>query len=119
MTPEDPYLGQGCTTPYPPGEILSRMAWAFVQATVFRFSPRTWHRFRARLLKLFGAKIPEPGRVVIFPTVSVVFPSKLEMEPRSMVGPNVTIYNLATITLKRGANVSQPSALGRLPLWSG
>jgi putative colanic acid biosynthesis acetyltransferase WcaF len=65
------------------------------------------HGFRARLLKLFGADIPEPAKVVIFPTVSIVFPSKLSLAPRSMIGPSVIVYNLGIITLKRGANVSQ------------
>jgi putative colanic acid biosynthesis acetyltransferase WcaF len=44
---------------------------------------------------------------VIFPTARVVFPAKLSLAPRSMVGPRVSLYNLATISLRRGANVSQ------------
>jgi len=107
MPTEDPYLGQGCTTPYTAGEIASRMVWALVQATLFRWSPRPWHGFRARLLSLFGADIPEPGNVVVFPTARIVFPSKLALSPRSMVGPRVELYNLARISLRRGANVSQ------------
>jgi putative colanic acid biosynthesis acetyltransferase WcaF len=58
-------------------------------------------------LKLFGATIPEPGKVVVFPTVSVVFPWKLVLQPRSMLGPRVLVYNLAQVSLGRGANVSQ------------
>jgi putative colanic acid biosynthesis acetyltransferase WcaF len=107
MPNEVPYLGQGCTTPYTTGEILGRIGWAIVQGTLFRWSPRPWHGFRARLLKLFGADIAEPGKVVIFPTVSVVFPGKLAMSERAMIGPRVVVYNLAPIALKRGANISQ------------
>ena len=107
MTREDPFLGQGCSTPYTHGENASRLLWAVVQATLFRLSPRPWHAFRARLLRAFGANIPEPGKVVIFPTASVVFPARLSLAPRSMIGPNVSVYNLATISLLRGANVSQ------------
>ncbi len=107
MPEEAPYLGQGCTSPYSAGEIARRIGWALVQSTLFRWSPRPWHGFRARLLKLFGARIPEPGRVVVFPTASILFPPKLSLEPRSMVGPHVTLYNPAPITLRRGANVSQ------------
>jgi putative colanic acid biosynthesis acetyltransferase WcaF len=107
MPKEAPYLGQGTSTPYSSGEIARRLLWSMVQSTVFRLSPRTWHRFRAHLLKLFGADIPEPDKVVVFPTVSVVFPWKLTLSPRSMVGPNVRVYNLAAISLKRGANISQ------------
>jgi putative colanic acid biosynthesis acetyltransferase WcaF len=104
---EEPYLGQGCSTPYPGGEVVLRIAWCIVQSTLFRWSPRVWHGFRARLLKMFGADIPEPGKVVIFPSVSVTFPHKLALAPRSMIGPKVVVYNLSRISLCRGANVSQ------------
>jgi putative colanic acid biosynthesis acetyltransferase WcaF len=107
MPEEDPYLGQECASPYTAGELSERLAWRVVQATLFRWSPRPFHGFRARLLALFGARVPEPGKVVVFPTATVVFPRKLELAPRSMIGPGVTVYNLAPITLRRGANISQ------------
>lgn len=111
MPSEPPFLGQGCVTPYPRSEVVLRWVWALVQATLFRWSPRPLHRFRALLLKLFGADIPNPGRVVIFPTARITFPWKVTLAPRSMVGPNVTLYNLARITLGRGANISQNAHL--------
>lgn len=107
MSAEPPYLGQGCVTPDPRTEVLLRWLWAFVQATVFRWSPRPWHGFRTRLLRLFGADIPNPAQVVIFPTARISYPWRLRLEPRSMVGRNVTLYNLGQITLRRGANISQ------------
>lgn len=107
MSQETPYLGQGCVTPDPRREVLLRFIWAFVQATLFRWSPRPFHTFRARLLKWFGANIPVPSQVVIFPTARVIYPWRLTLAPRSMVGRNVMIYNLGHITLQRGANVSQ------------
>src|SRR5213082_2072022 len=102
MPTEPPYLGQNCVTPYPRRDVLRRWLWAFIQATVFRWSPRPLHGFRARLLRLFGAQIAEPGRVVIFPTARITFPALLTLEPRTMVGPGVVLYNLARITLRRG-----------------
>jgi putative colanic acid biosynthesis acetyltransferase WcaF len=107
MSDEPRYLGQGCVTPYPRREVLGRWLWALVQCTVFRWSPRPFHGFRAWLLRLFGADIVAPGQVVIFPSVRVTFPWKLTLEPRAMVGPHVIVYNLARITLRRGANLSQ------------
>ncbi len=107
MPDEKPYLAQNCGTPYSRREIVGRELWALVQATVFRWSPRGWHGFRARLLRLFGADIPEPEKVVIFPTARIVFPRNLALAPRSMVGPHVRLYNLAPISLGRGANLSQ------------
>jgi len=104
---EPPYLGRDCATPYPRGEVLRAWLWAAVQATLFRWSPRTWHWWRAWLLQRFGADIPAPGQVVVFPTVRVYFPWKLTLAPRAMVGRHVNLYNLARISLGYGANLSQ------------
>jgi putative colanic acid biosynthesis acetyltransferase WcaF len=103
--PEPSYLGQNCGTPNPRGEILRRWLWLLVQSTLFRWSPRPLHGFRAALLRLFGAVIDGP--VVIFPTARVMYPWKLSLAPRSMVGPHVNLYNLALIRLETGANLSQ------------
>jgi len=102
---EAPYLGRDCTTPYPKAEVLHRWLWLCVQSTLFRWSPRPFHGWRAWLLRRFGADIPGP--VVIFPTARVMFPKKLSLAPRSMVGPHVNLYNLTTIRLEYGANLSQ------------
>jgi|ERR1035437_1353106 putative colanic acid biosynthesis acetyltransferase WcaF len=107
MPVEAPYLGQNCVTPDPRGEVLRRWVWALVQATLFRWSPRPFHGFRTRLLRVFGANISEPSHVVVFPTARITYPWRLTLAPRSMVGRNVTLYNLGHITLQRGANVSQ------------
>ncbi|MFI5335196.1 MAG: colanic acid biosynthesis acetyltransferase WcaF [Opitutales bacterium] len=107
MSSDAPYLGRHCATPYPRGEVLRRWLWLLVQSTLFRWSPRPLHGFRARLLKLFGADIPAPGQVVIFPSATITFPWRLTLAPRTMVGPHVTLYNLASIRLDFGANLSQ------------
>lgn len=101
----DPYLGQNCATPYPRSAVLGRWLWLFVQSTLFRWSPRPCHDFRAWLLRGFGADIPGP--VVIFPTVRIVFPKNLTLAPHSMVGPHVNLYNLGPIRLEYGATLSQ------------
>ena len=100
-----PYLGQNSATPSPRTEVLRRWIWLAVQSTLFRSSPRPLHGFRAALLRLFGADISGPA--VIFPTMRVIYPWKLSLAPRSMVGPHVNLYNLAPIRLEYGANVSQ------------
>lgn len=107
MHEEPPYLGQDCVTPDPRREVLLRWLWLAVQSTLFRWSPRPLHGFRARLLKLFGADIPVPSQVVVFPTVRVTYPWRLRLEPRAMVGRHVTLYNLGPIAVQRGANISQ------------
>lgn len=104
---EAPYLGRDCVTPYPRAEVLRRWVWLFVQSTLFRWSPRPLHGFRARLLRWFGAEIAEPARVVVFPTVRVMFPWRLTLEARAMLGPFVNVYNLAPVRIGYGVNVSQ------------
>jgi len=111
MPTEQPYLGQHTLTPYPRREVVLRLFWQGVQSTLFRWSPRPCHRWRAWLLRLFGANIAAPGQVVVFPTVRVTFPWKLTMAPRAMIGPDVRIYNLAHVTLHHGANISQHTHL--------
>ena len=110
-TLSSPYIGQGNLTPYSKSEIIRRMLWSCVQATVFRWSPRFCHRWRVMLLGIFGANVPEPGRVRIYPTAEVVFPWKLRLEPETIVGPGVRLYNLAHVTLEYGANISQHAHL--------
>ncbi len=105
--PERPYLGMGCTSPYPRHEAIRRWVWLLVEKTLFRWSPRPCHAWRAWLLRCFGAQISDPGEIVVFPTVSVHFPWKLALAPRSMLGPHVRVYNLASVRLGYGANVSQ------------
>jgi putative colanic acid biosynthesis acetyltransferase WcaF len=106
-SPGHPYLGQGCVTPYGKRELVLRWTWSLVQATLFRWSPRPCHAFRAYLLRLFGADVTHPRQVVIFPTASITFPWRLRLEPRAMIGPGVRIYNLGSVTVEFGANVSQ------------
>jgi putative colanic acid biosynthesis acetyltransferase WcaF len=104
---EAPYMGQDSRSGYSKGEVARRLLWYAVQATLFRWSPRRLHGIRIGLLRLFGADIPAPGTTRIFPTATVHFPWKLALAPRSMIGPGVTVLNIAPITLGRGANVSQ------------
>ncbi|HZZ56930.1 MAG TPA: hypothetical protein VFE31_03810 [Opitutaceae bacterium] len=102
-----PYLGQGNVNPASRSELLQRVVWGIVQATLFRWSPRFCHGFRAGLLRAFGADIPEPRSVQIFPTCRVLYPRKLHLGPHALLGPGVRIYNLARIEVQRGANISQ------------
>jgi putative colanic acid biosynthesis acetyltransferase WcaF len=87
--------------------VLLGWLWALVQATLFRWSPRPWHWWRAWLLKAFGADISSPWNVVIFPSARVYFPWKLTLASHAMVGRSVSLYNLGRISLGYGANISQ------------
>lgn len=104
---EGPYMGQGNQRPWPLSHVARRMLWDLVQATLFRWSPRPWHAPRIALLRLFGAEIPDATGIAIFPTATITFPWKLTLEPHTLLGPNVRVYNLGRITIHRGAKISQ------------
>lgn len=97
----------GCRSPYSRRDTLQRWAWLLVEKTLFRWSPRPLHAWRAWLLRCFGANIPAPAKVVVFPTVTVHFPWQLSLAPRAMLGPGVRVYNVAPVRLGYGVNISQ------------
>jgi putative colanic acid biosynthesis acetyltransferase WcaF len=107
LTSSPRYLGEGNVTPNPRLEIARRCLWALVQSTVFRWSPRCLHGFRIALLRCFGARIPGDGQVRIYPTARIIYPWKLVCEARVMIGPHVNLYNLATVSLSYGVQLSQ------------
>ena len=101
-------LGHQSPSPWTKGEKFARLAWLVVQGTLFRFSPRPFHGWRLFLLRFFGARIAHAAvSPRIMPSARVHFPWKLELQEGSMVGPGVHVYNLAQVTLRRGANLSQ------------
>lgn len=107
MTAPQPYLGENSVTPGGRGRVVKRLTWACIQYSLFRFSPKPFHRWRAWLLRWFGACIRNPDTVVIYPSARVTYPDQLELEDRAMIGPNVTLYNLGKIVIRYGANISQ------------
>lgn len=109
--PSSPHLGQGNVNPYTTGEHLRRLMWGLVQGTLFRWSPRPLHGWRVALLRLFGANIPNDAGVKIYPSVQVALPWKLTLEAAAVVGPDVRLYSLDRITLRRGATISQHTHL--------
>lgn len=90
---------------------MRRLIWALTQATLFRWSPRPFHRFRANLLAAFGANIASPETVQVYPTARIMFPDRLTLAAHTVVGPHVNLYNLGHITLARGATISQHAHL--------
>lgn len=106
-SPESPLLGQGNANPYTTGEQVRRLLWSLIQGSMFRWSPRPLHGWRVALLRLFGARIVDAAGVKVYPSVEVIFPWKLVLETGAVVGPHVRLYNLAHITLQRGATISQ------------
>lgn len=59
------------------GNAIKVQLWWAVQATIFAWSPQVLYRWRAFLLRLFGAKIGK--NVVIRPSVKITYPWKLTL----------------------------------------
>ena len=103
------FLGHHSPSPWRRSERLARLAWLIVQSTIFRWSPRPCYRWRNALLRLFGTRIlDQDGPLArVFPSATIHFPWKLELHAGVMVGPEVKLYNLSSITLLHGTNLAQ------------
>lgn len=89
---------------YSPQQQLMRVLWGFF-SPLFRFSPRICFRWRATLLRLFGAKV---GRNVhIYNSATIYLPWNLEIGDYSSIGEYAFIYNLGKITLGSKTTISQ------------
>lgn len=88
---------------------LKRLLWIVVQSTLFRWSPGRFHGWRRMLLRVFGATIENSNRHPprIWPSVDVYYPWLLEMKEGAMIGPGSRVYNLAQVSLGRGASLSR------------
>lgn len=86
------------------GAIKVQLWWA-VQATLFRWSPQVMYRWRAFLLRMFGAKIGK--NVVIRPSVKITYPWKLTLGDYAWVGDDAVLYTLGDITIGAHAVISQ------------
>jgi putative colanic acid biosynthesis acetyltransferase WcaF len=93
---------------YPPATQLKRVVWAMVQP-LFHVSPDALPGWRNFLLRMLGARI---GRGVrIHPSVRVMFPWNLAIGEDVIVGRDVNLYALASITIDASVLVSQGAHL--------
>jgi putative colanic acid biosynthesis acetyltransferase WcaF len=82
-----------------------RLMWSIVHRCVFRFTLHNAYRFRAALLRAFGANL---GRNVRFRrTVRVEIPWNLEIADDVSVGDAVILYSLGTIRIGARTFISQ------------
>ncbi len=85
--------------------LVRRLMWSFVQATLYRWSFHTFNRWRAMLLRLFGAKIGHG--CLLRRTSTVYYPWLLEMGSVCCLGDMAQIYNLGKVTLGDRVTISQ------------
>ena len=104
-----PDAGARHRSPWTFREKLGRVLWALVERTLFRWSPQPCYRWRAWLLRLFGARIHRP--VYVRATVSVAVPWNLTVGAHTAVGDHAILYSLGPITLGERVTVSQHAHL--------
>lgn len=92
-------------SPWTTKQKVGRALWSLVQGTLFRFSPRNAFRWRAFLLRCFGAKLE--NNVRIRSTVTIEIPWNLTVGHDSAVGDHAILYCLGPITIGRYVTVSQ------------
>lgn len=88
---------------------FARIIWTAVWFLLYRPSPSLLHGWRRFLLRCFGAKIGSGAHP--YPSAMIWAPWNLEMGDDSCLSHYVDCYNVAKITLGRGATVSQYSFL--------
>jgi putative colanic acid biosynthesis acetyltransferase WcaF len=92
-------------SPWTTRQKVARLAWGMVQATLFRCSPHNFYRWRAFLLRSFGARLGYDVRVRR--TVRVEVPWNLAIGDHTAVGDFAILYCLGPITIGKHATVSQ------------
>lgn len=96
-------------SPVPTGAKLRRLLWSIIQSTLYRCSFHTCSRWRAFLLRLFGAKIGR--RCTIRRTSKVYYPWLLEMGDLSCLGDHSEVYNLGRVVIDQRVSLSQHAYL--------
>ena len=90
-------------------ERCARFLWYCVEASLFRFSPRPFYRWRTLLLRLFGARVAWNAR--IRSTVRIEVPWNLEIGDATIIGDEVILYCLGPVTIGARVTISQYSHL--------
>ncbi len=88
---------------------LARASWGVAYVLLFRTSPRIMHRWRNRLLRLFGARLHPTARV--YPRARCWAPWNLTMAEGACIADDVDVYCAAPIRIGADSTVSQYSYL--------
>ncbi len=84
-------------------ELILRIIW-MLGFVLFRFSPRTFFRWRSFLLRSFGAKVGH--NVHIYNSAKIYMPWNLEIGNWSAIGEECLIYNLGKVIIGEKTTIS-------------
>ncbi len=88
---------------------VRRQIWNYTWLMLFRPSPRPLHKWRAFLLKIFGAHIGK--NVHVYPATRIWAPWNLVLGDHVGIADGVTIYNMDTISIGSYSVISQGAHL--------
>lgn len=86
-------------------DIGYRYLWSFVNALLFRLSPRPFWMFRVYLLRIFGANIGKGVKLV--PNIMIYDPRRLSIGDNTWVGPYCELYSFDQITIESDVSLAQ------------
>lgn len=98
-------LDQGERFPYPFRLYVLRAVWQCVWLLLFRPSPSRASRWRAFLLRCFGANVAATAKVR--GTARIIHPWLLTVQEHSSIGDRVRVYNLGELIIGRQTSISQ------------
>lgn len=81
------------------------LLWWLVQSTLFAMSPQPFYRWRAFLLRLFGAEIGQ--NVILRPSMRVTYPWKIKIGDNAWIGDRAELYSLLEIEIGEDTCISQ------------
>ena len=84
---------------------LGRAVWNVSYFLLFRFSPKPMHKWRALVLRSFGAKVG--GGVHVYPGVRIWAPWNLQLAHDCAIASGANLYSQGIITIGCRAVVSQ------------
>ena len=86
---------------------FSVQLWWVVQSTLFKKSPQFAYKFRAAILRTFGASVGK--NTIIRPSATFTYPWKVIIGDNVWIGDDVTIYSLGEINIGHNSVISQRS----------
>jgi putative colanic acid biosynthesis acetyltransferase WcaF len=102
-------LDRTAAFPYRLSDYARRVLWAAARATLFNWSPTRAFRWRAAILRAFGAKLGR--RVHVRPSCHIFHPWLLELGDCSAIAEGAIIYNLGPISIGPHTVISQRAHL--------
>lgn len=98
-------LDRTAAFPYHFSDYARRIFWAVVRVTLFNCSPRRAFRWRAAILRAFGAKVG--ARAAVRPSCHIFHPWLLELGEWVAIAEGAIIYNLGRVTIGSHTVISQ------------